>query len=104
MAHAVRRRAREIAIRVAMGLTPAGVRRQVIGEGAIVLTAGVAFGLVGAIWGAGMLRSLVHGIDRTSTGTFLIAAVVLAAGVFTGCYIPACRASRLDPARVLASE
>jgi putative ABC transport system permease protein len=104
MAHAVRHRAREIGIRVAMGLTPAGVRRQVIGEGARLLTAGVAFGLVGAIWGAGVLRSLVHGIDRTSTATFLIAAVVLATAVFTGCYVPARRASRLDPARVLASE
>jgi putative ABC transport system permease protein len=103
MAHAVRHRAREIGIRVALGLTPAGVRRRVIGEGAWLAAAGIAFGLVGAIWGADVLRSMVHGIDRTSTATFLVAAVVLAVAVLAGCYVPARRASRLDPARVLAA-
>jgi predicted permease len=104
MAHAVRHRAREIGIRVAMGLTPAGVRRQVIGEGAWLLTSGVAIGLAGAIWGATVLRSLAHGIDRTSPATFVVAAAVLAIAVLAGCYVPARRASRLDPARVLGAD
>jgi putative ABC transport system permease protein len=104
MAHAVRHRAREIGIRVALGLTPGGVRRRVMGEGAWLAAAGIALGLAGAFWGAGVLRSVVHGIDRTSTVTFVAAAVVLGLAVLAGCYIPARRASRLDPARVLAAE
>jgi predicted permease len=104
MAHAVRHRAREIGIRVALGLTPGGVRRRVMGEGAWLAAAGIALGLAGAFWGAGVLRSVVHGIDRTSTVTFVAAAVVLALAVLAGSYIPARRASRLEPARVLAAE
>jgi predicted permease len=104
MAHAVRHRAREIGIRVALGLTPGGVRRQVIGEAAWLGAPGIAFGLAGAFWGSGVLRSLVHGIDRTSAATFVAAAVVLALAVLAASYIPARRASRLDPARVLAAE
>jgi predicted permease len=104
MAHAVRHRAREICIRVAMGLTPGGVRRQVIGEGMLLLAAGLACGALVAVWAAGVLRAMVHGVDSTSAITFVIAGLVLAVGVLTACYGPARSASRLDPARVLASE
>jgi ABC-type antimicrobial peptide transport system permease subunit len=104
MAHAVRHRAREIGIRVALGLTPGGVRRQFIGQAVWLVAAGIALGLIGATWGAGVLRSIVTGIDRTSTVTFVLAGVVLALAVLAGCYGPARRAARLDPARVLAAE
>lgn len=104
IAHAVRHREREIGIRVAMGLTPAGVRRQVIGEGARLLAAGVGCGALGAIWAAGVLRSLVHGIDATSPWTFAAAGGVLALAVLAACYGPARRASRFDPARLLSVQ
>jgi len=59
---------------------------------------------VAALWSAALLRTVVHGIDRTSAGTFVAAAVVLAAAVMSASYLPARRAARIDPAAVLRSE
>ena len=56
------------------------------------------------MWGAGLLRSLMLGIDRTNTATFVAAGTVLAAAVLAGCYLPARRAARIDPAAVLRLE
>ena len=103
-AHIVRQRTREIGIRMALGFSPHGVRRLLLGEGGALALAGIAGGSVAATWSAGLLRSLVHGIDHTSASTFVWAGLVLAAAVLAGCYFPARRAARIDPAIVLRSE
>jgi putative ABC transport system permease protein len=103
-AHVVRQRTREIGIRMALGSSPASVRRLLLGEGSALVVIGVACGGGAAIWSAGLLRSLVHGIDHTSASTFLWAGLVLAAAVLAGCYVPARRAARIDPSIVLRSE
>lgn len=103
-AHAVRQRRREIGIRIALGTTPSGVQRLVISEGGALIAAGLVCGGVAAVWSAGVLRSLVQGIERTSPLTFVIAAAVLSTAVLGGCYFPARRASRVDPAIVLRNE
>jgi len=103
-AHALRQRTREIGIRLALGITPRGVQRLLLGEGAALAVAGLAGGSAAAVWSAGLLRSLVYGIDRTSASTFIGAGMVLAAAVLAGCYFPARRAARIDPAIVLRSE
>ena len=103
-AHAARQRTREIAIRLALGLTPAAVRRLLLVEGAKLLVVGLAAGAVAAVWGAGFLRSLVYGIERTSPMTFALAAFVLTAAVLGGGYLPARRAARIEAAAVLKSD
>ena len=104
MAHAVRQRTREIAIRLALGLTPAAVKRMLLRECALLIAAGFLAGGVAAVWSAGVLRSLVYGITSTSPVTFATAAGVLAVAVLAGCYIPARRAARVDPASVLRGD
>ena len=103
-AHAVRQRTREIAIRLALGITPAAVRRLLLRECSWLIAAGFVGGGAVALWSAGLLRSLVYGIDHTSWTTFAAAAAVLALTVLAGCYVPARRAARVDPAMVLHAE
>jgi putative ABC transport system permease protein len=103
-AHAARQRTREIAIRLALGLSPAAVRRLLLAEGAQLLIAGLLTGGITAVWGARFLRSLVYGIESTSPATFALATMVLLAAVLAGGYVPARRAGRIEAASVLKSD
>ena len=103
-AHAVRQRTREIAIRLALGLAPQAVGRLLLREGAALVVVALTVGGAAAVWGAGVLRSLVYGIDRTSPVTFAVAASVLVLAVLAGGYLPARRAARVDPSAVLRAD
>ena len=103
-AHAVRQRTREIAIRLALGVTPAAVKRLLLRECGLLIAGGFVAGGVTAIWAAAFLRSQVYGIHDTSPATFAIAAAVLAGAVLAGVYLPARRAARVDPATVLRGD
>jgi putative ABC transport system permease protein len=103
-AQAMRQRTREIGIRLALGISPRGVQRLLLGEGSALILVGLVCGGVAAVWSAGLLQSLMYGIDHTSASTFVYAGLVLMAAVLAGCYIPARQAARIDPAIVLRSE
>jgi putative ABC transport system permease protein len=103
-AHAVRQRTREIAIRLALGITPGAVKQLLLRECAVLIGAGFIAGSVVAVWSAGVLRSQVYGISSTSPLTFAAAATALAFAVLLGCYLPARRAARVDPASVLRAD
>ena len=105
VAHGVRHRSREIGIRLALGVSPAAVRRMVIREGAVLLAAGVISGGAVAMWLAPLVRSLVVGVDRVEMAVPLLAAAAVAAmTVLAGCDVPARRAARVDPVSALKSE
>jgi ABC-type antimicrobial peptide transport system permease subunit len=70
----------------------------------VLIGAGFIAGSVVAVWSAGVLRSQVYGISNTSPLTFAAAATVLAFAVLLGCYLPARRAARVDPASVLRAD
>jgi ABC-type antimicrobial peptide transport system permease subunit len=74
VAHGVRHRSREIGIRLALGVSPAAVRRMVIAEGAALLAAGVTAGGTVSLWLAPLVRSLVVGVDRVEMAVPLLAA------------------------------
>ena len=100
-AYAVSRRRTEIGIRLALGAQPGGVVRLVLRRVALLVGAGVVVGGVTSLWAARFAGSLLFGLQPRDPVTLAAAAVVLAAvGALAG-WLPARRASRVDPATVL---
>jgi putative ABC transport system permease protein len=103
MSYAVSRRRTEIGIRMALGAGPAGAVKLILLRVAVLVGLGVAAGAGLSLWAAKLLASssLIYGLTPRDPGTLLTAALVLTTiGGIAG-YLPARRASRIDPARVL---
>jgi putative ABC transport system permease protein len=99
--YAVSRRRTEIGIRMALGAAPGGVIRLVLRRVAILVSLGVLVGSAASLWAARFVETLLYGLQPRDPLTFVAAAVVLAViGAVAG-WLPARRAARIDPARVL---
>jgi len=103
-AYAVTQRRNELGLRMALGATRAAVLRQVIGQGMLPTGIGILVGILGAAATASLLRSVLVGTDALDPLAFLGAAVVLAAAAVLACYLPARRATLIDPAIILRME
>ena len=101
MSYAVSRRRTEIGIRMALGAGPARAVRLVLGRVALLVGLGVAAGAGIALWASRFVSTLLFGLPPRDPATLLAAVFVLSAiGALAG-YLPARRAARIDPARVL---
>lgn len=98
---AVRRRTREMGIRVAMGATPWQVVRMVLGEGAGPLLAGWLLGATASVAAAPVLGHLLFGVDAGDPVSLAAASLTLGLAVLAGCLGPTARALRADPAVTL---
>ena len=97
----VRRRTREIGIRIALGATPRQVMRLVFGEGVVPLTAGWLLGAAVAVGTARLLGSLLFKVSAADPAALAAASLMLGLAVLAGCLGPAVRALRVDPAALL---
>ena len=104
MSYRVARRRHEIGIRMALGAAPAAVRRMVLGEIARVTAAGLALGLGLSMATTRFVSSLLYGLQPNDPLTLCLAAAVLGAAAIAAGYLPARRASRLDPMPALREE
>jgi putative ABC transport system permease protein len=100
----VRRRHREIGVRLALGATGSDVRSLVLGEGLRLALLGAAIGLVGAVSSARLLQGLLYGLHPLDPASLLAAALLLVAVSGLASYLPARRATRVDPIVALRAE
>jgi putative ABC transport system permease protein len=100
----VRRRTAEIGVRMALGASPVGIFRLVIGQGLVLSAAGVAIGLAASAALTRAMASMLVGIRATDPATFAAVTLFFLAVAAVACWLPARRAARLDPVAALREE
>ncbi len=104
LAFAMKRRTREFGLRLALGGSPRQILSAVIGEGLRLTVVGLAIGFALSLVAARALRSVLFGVSPTDPSTYTGVIVVLAAASLMACWLPARRASRVDPMQALRDE
>ena len=97
MAYAVAQETREIGIRIALGATRSTIARAVFRRGVVMACAGGAVGALGARWATTLLESMLYGVSRTDTASFVIGLGVVIATALAACLVPVRRAVTVDP-------
>jgi putative ABC transport system permease protein len=104
MAWMVSRRTREIGVRMALGAQSGDVLKLVLKQGTLLVGIGVAAGLGAALFAMRMVESLLYGVSRYDPATFAVVVALLAFAALLACYVPARRATKVDPMVALKSE
>jgi predicted permease len=103
-AYTVARRTREIGIRLALGAKPGDAQRMILREGLVITSVGVVAGLGLSLLAGKLLASVLYKVSGVDPLVFLTATAVMAAVSLLACYLPALRASRVDPMVALRYE
>jgi putative ABC transport system permease protein len=104
LSYAVTQRTHEIGIRIALGAEPRDVLALVVGRGLALTAAGLVLGVAAALASTRVMATLLFEVKPSDPPTYIIIATVLALAALVASYIPARRASRVDPLIALRSE
>ncbi|PWT91365.1 MAG: ABC transporter permease [Blastocatellia bacterium] len=104
MSYSVAQRTNEIGIRLALGAQSRDVLKMIVKQGLRIVLVGVVIGLVGAFALTGLIASLLFGVTTKDPMTFVAVAVLLMVVALVACYLPARRATRVDPMEALRCE
>ncbi len=104
LSHVVAQRTREIAVRMALGAQPSGLRRMMVFQGGRVALIGVAVGVLTAFGVTRFLEGLLFGVQAIDAFTFVGMSSLMLAIALLACYVPARRASEVDPMQSLRRE
>ena len=104
MTYAVTQRTREIGIRVALGAQRKHILKLVIGEGALLVFIGAALGLAATFGCSRLLSSLLYGVSPTDPSLYALLSLLLILVALVACYLPARRATVVDPIEALRTE
>lgn len=104
VSYSASQRTQEIGVRMALGAQRLDILRLVVGRGLVLIAVGVAVGLAGSFGVARLLSNLLFGISSTDPVTFVGVPVLLGSMALVASYIPALRATRIDPMRALRQD
>jgi putative ABC transport system permease protein len=104
MAYSVTQRTVEIGVRMALGARPREVLSLVLRQGLYLIAIGIAFGLAGTLALRGLIRGLLFEVTATDPSTLILVALLLTAVALIACYLPARRATKVDPLVALRYE
>jgi ABC-type antimicrobial peptide transport system permease subunit len=104
ISYAVAQRRREIGIRIALGAPAHAVTRLFVGHGMVLAGIGVAIGLAAAFAVTRLMASLLFEVSAVDPLTYALVAVTLFGATVLACYVPALRATRVDPIGALRAE
>jgi predicted permease len=104
MAYAVGQRSNEIGLRIALGASTGSVLRLVLGQGLAIAGLGLAFGIAGAVAGTRLLTGMLFQVKPNDPGVYLAVAALLGMVVLLAGYVPARRASHIDPLTAIRQE
>jgi putative ABC transport system permease protein len=104
ISYSVARRTHEMGIRMALGAEPNDVLKLVVGQGMLLTVSGLAAGLAAALCLARLLRGLLYGVNPNDVTTFVLVGLALWGVALLACYIPARRATKVDPMVALRYE
>ena len=104
LAYSVVQRQRELGLRLALGAAPSDLRQLVVANGLKLALIGSAFGIVGAFAVSRLISSLLFGVKSTDSVTFVGVCLLLVFATLPATYVPALRATRVDPMETLRCE
>jgi predicted permease len=104
LAYGVARRTREIGVRMALGATPSALQWMVLRESLLMLAAGLPIGVVAALVGTRFVASMLFGLTSADPATIAGASALLTVVSLAAAYVPARRATRVDPLTALRAE
>jgi putative ABC transport system permease protein len=104
MSYSVGQRTQEMAVPVALGAQRSSVIGLVVRQGMSIAAFGLAAGVLGALGLTRFLSSFLYDVKPTDIGTFIVALLLLTGAALVACYIPARRASSVDPVQALRVE
>lgn len=104
IAYSVTQRFQEIGIRLTLGAQRGDVLRLIVSEGLRLVSIGIACGLAAAFFVTRVLRSQLYGLTARDPFTYAVTATVIVAVALLACYVPACRAAKIEPMEALRCE
>jgi ABC-type antimicrobial peptide transport system permease subunit len=104
VAFSMRRRTRDFGLRMALGASSQDILRAVVGDGMRITAGGLLSGFALSVAGGIALKTLLYGVSPTDARTYVGVFSVMVAASLLACYLPARRATRIDPIQALRQE